>query len=161
MPFYNANHYQSTVFKQEKDYARQLAVSIGHLNTEHSTNAFHVVNALIQWWIAKAILTGTKRLPLPHGLLPSLPLPFHSQYSQPFPSPSSPPNNWQMVWGSAIAPPVGQHLQTHFGAIHSPNLQNFTHVHKTPMQHFTTFFQNANSVHVVSSSSGTGLSQSI
>jgi len=48
MPFYNANHYQSTVFKQEKDYARQLAVSIGHLNTEHSTNAFHVVNALIQ-----------------------------------------------------------------------------------------------------------------
>jgi len=30
MPFYNANHYQSTVFKQEKDYARQLAISIGH-----------------------------------------------------------------------------------------------------------------------------------
>jgi len=47
----------------------------------------------------------------------------------------------------------------HFGAIHRPKFAvlNSTHMHKTSMQHFYDFFPNADSVHVVSSSSSVPL----
>jgi len=59
--------------------------------------------------------------------------------------------------GSAIAPPAGpaaKRISVQFTAHNLQICKRFIRVHKTPMQHFNDFFRNADSDHVVSSSSG-------
>jgi len=57
----------------------------------------------------------------------------------------------------SVSSPKEPGRQTHFGTIHSPNFANLLKFYphaQTSMQHFYDFFWNADSVHVVSSSSG-------